>query len=472
MLHHSGSIGWSPVHAAQCEGGGEDINVLTAEGSCRCAVPQRNLDGARTGNRHRVAQKVDAHPRRHEDGHTAGTREQIKGLKNQGRRPLHAMRHDNASLPAALCAASKAVRVAIILSGNFRTFSDPRVYMSIRHNLIDALGNAVVFIHGKLRNEVKPAEMGGPTKPREEKRSYIEQLGAIEVATRYLAQHGSAVEVVVQVANETAWSVVNVRCGWLHYLDGSSRSRPLIWAYSGQMHSASEAFRILEMYEQTHNVTFDWVAKARLDGVWMRSVAPYCAYERGTVYTAHPAPIDWFMLMPRVVAAAAMRGVWERYSTCSGMSMAMHIADCCGGGPTGAVMGAVMESRAPLVGFPYPERFLRHGPRVKAPEGSRTLGNLFAVVVMSDAPEPTDGDRCTHEFLYAGAQPYFATEANCREILDPEDTRYFTSNSRRRAFAEWIGVDAVGNGIAEPEESHSLSADWPRLGVQTNQFLI
>ena len=40
--------------------------------------------------------------------------------------------------------------IAFLLSGNLRSFADPRVYRSVRHHLIDGLGgNSTVFIHGK-----------------------------------------------------------------------------------------------------------------------------------------------------------------------------------------------------------------------------------------------------------------------------------------------------------------------------------
>ena len=59
------------------------------------------------------------------------------------------------SFQQAACAADgPSPLFALLLVGNFRTFYDPRVYKSIRTNLIDALGaRSVVFIYGKLDSE-------------------------------------------------------------------------------------------------------------------------------------------------------------------------------------------------------------------------------------------------------------------------------------------------------------------------------
>ena len=63
-----------------------------------------------------------------------------------------------------LCAATKPHNpwIALLLAGNFRTFSDPRVYKTIRANLVDALGAQVVtFIYGKLQGEHKTEGLKG-----------------------------------------------------------------------------------------------------------------------------------------------------------------------------------------------------------------------------------------------------------------------------------------------------------------------
>ena len=52
------------------------------------------------------------------------------------------------------CAGLARPKIAFLLSGNIRSFTDVRVYKSIRHHLVDGLGgNATLFIHGKRASE-------------------------------------------------------------------------------------------------------------------------------------------------------------------------------------------------------------------------------------------------------------------------------------------------------------------------------
>lgn len=82
-------------------------------------------------------------------------------LSLSGPSPSECVPSSNVSHSDELCSSASAPDrkpwIAVVLCGNFRTFSDPRVYKSIRANLVDALGgNVVTFIYGKLDIEYKP----------------------------------------------------------------------------------------------------------------------------------------------------------------------------------------------------------------------------------------------------------------------------------------------------------------------------
>ena len=363
------------------------------------------------------------------------------------------------ALSSELCAATRPrPLIAVLICGNFRTFGDPRVYKSIRHNLVEALGgDIVVFVWGRMDSahkafeplaKVKHTARGEPAMY-----TYAQHLERIRTAAAYIAKGsgtggGQDVEVHLQLANSTDTAgLVNERCTWLDALKYSSNQahRPLVgqlgatpssavardrwlssWRatrlqYVGQMSTHHEVFRMMEGYERLRGVRFDRVAKARPDGVWLRAVAPYCAYLPAAVYSVSKQPADWFFLGPRDVVADAMRGVWERYRVCVGESFTPYVAACCGGGPTGAIMGAFARSNAAIIGPTYPVKMAGGAPRKKPPSpGSREAGHLFDVLVMRDV---TDNAWCKDFFLYSGELQMLPSEQICREMLEPEEIR-------------------------------------------------
>ncbi len=204
--------------------------------------------------------------------------------------------------------------IAIILCCNFRTFGDPRVYKTIRHGLIDSLGsNVTTFVYGKLEHSHKPTSSFGPEVPTsdEEVASEKQRVGR---SLEYLRANGRALEVHME---PRAASSIEPACPmW------NSTTMPWIRkAYSGQMHSHYHAFRLVEAYEVRHGVSFEWIVRARLDALWLHPVAPWCTYRPGTAYTAWPAPVDWFLMLPRSVASKVMLRPYQHYRQCGQTGM-------------------------------------------------------------------------------------------------------------------------------------------------------
>lgn len=195
-------------------------------------------------------------------------------------------------------------------------------------------------------------------------------------------------------------------------------------SYVGQLHSIHSAFSMVEKYEAKYGIHFKWVAKARLDAIWLRGVAPWCTYRTGTAYVISPAPADWLMLLPRIVAQAVMVNPFNAYLECDRVKDAAPMksasANCCGGGPTALMMGQIMRVRAPLVGPQYTGS--KWDP---APEGSFVQPMMWqTLVIRTSMPIHDDVEHwCRQEFTYGKANPYFPSVNDCLQMLAAPEVR-------------------------------------------------
>jgi hypothetical protein len=314
-----------------------------------------------------------------------------------------------------LCAATPQKRpwIAVMLCGNFRTFSDPRVHKTIRSKLTDALGaNVVTFIYGKVDGEHKPNGLRGDV-VRSSAAALAREVQLVSAAIDYL-KAGSR-RVVYRVENHTRREDLHPKCPIY-----DNQNKETIWktnSYVGQLQSNHVAFKMVEAYETEHGVRFEWVAKARPDAMWLRSVAPWCTYRPGTAYVIAPAPADWFMLLPRAVAQDAFLHPYESSAQCakdnSAHAVLKFTANCCGGGPTAAILGEIMRSRVPLVGPEYVGS--KWGP---SPAGSFVTSHMmWHTLVMRTAAKQEGDDWCHGLFLYGQEQPQFPDSETCRHML-------------------------------------------------------
>lgn len=144
---------------------------------------------------------------------------------------------------------------AILLVGNFRTFYDPRVYKSIRANLIDALGApSVVFIHGKMDAEhVRGAKRDHPEDRVDDAGpSYSPTRRRVSEMTRaaaHLSAHGGP-EVIMEVANSShSRPLLNERCAWLSFMTDARQRAHWEEGYSGQLQAHALGYGMMAAHE-------------------------------------------------------------------------------------------------------------------------------------------------------------------------------------------------------------------------------
>ena len=362
------------------------------------------------------------------------------------------------SFSGALCAsAGKPPTFALLVVGALRTFHDPRVFTSIRSNVIDALGApSVVFIYGKLDSGVAMTTLRSRFKvhtrqglPPEER------LRRLHAAAAYLSRSGGA-EVVVKFVNQSdlAESPVNLRCPSFNYSNtpiAGHLAAVMQANCAGSLQSHAAGYAEMVAYERDKGVKFDWVAKLRPDGMWLSSVRPWCTYNPHAGYLIFPQPTDWFFMVPRRAAHTMLVEPWTRYRKCTRKEdMAELEAPCCGGSsPNSVVVGAMHLTRLPTIGFlidlgrSSPARGGEHvWPRpwsdVRYPvAGSALVPWIFNMVVLR---EGTSNDFCNGKLLMPNAvdghpqRPwylekrltedwgwsYFYSMSNCQRLLDRE----------------------------------------------------
>lgn len=341
--------------------------------------------------------------------------------------------HTHVALADDLCAPSPKPRIALMACGNMRTFGDPRVYKSLRHNVVDALGgNTSVFVWMRLGDDAYKVNEEEHARPGYQRLDYVHSLEKVRTAVSYIAKHGRNVEVIFEYVNGTSDDIFNDNCSIFDSLKTHKQAwlRKLFPSYIGQMHTHYMAFQMVEAYELQQGMKFDYVIKTRTDIVFLRSVMPFCAYLPNAVYTGRDSPSDWILLMPRAVAHEAMRAVWDRYRSCDDGTKFLKdsMADCCGGGPTGLVVGAVMRMRAPMVGPAYPKR-MHQGPAINPPAGSVFLKHdAFHMAIMRDA---TENFFCKGVYLYSNTMEFFPNADACRRVLEPDFVRFQNATDQR-----------------------------------------
>ena len=274
------------------------------------------------------------------------------------------------------CAAERVTipRVSACIVGNARTFGDPRVHESIRHNLLGAMGaDFTVFAYLKLTDDIAP---GVPLKtPNRHGESLTTNITMVQEALDTL---GNTFRVVVKLETARVPPTPNERCKWLRQ-DISTwpvhRER-----YIGQLESNQQCLDMVRSHEKRHGMSFTHVLKTRPDAAWPQSAPPWCTLLPHAIYVAHPMPHDWFMLMPRK-AADAMLGLHSEYQACKGDTLDRKPLACCGGGVTSLMMRAARDSGLPTMGPPPYPGF--------AP-GSTATPFLFAPLVFRAAYSPDE----------------------------------------------------------------------------------
>lgn len=312
---------------------------------------------------------------------------------------------------------------ALLLGGNARSFIDPRVYSSIKHNLMGGYGGQIV-----LFAFIKPdPETNKPTQ------NHLFALPTdlptrVEHALNFIAKD-TPTKNITRAVNASVY--FNPKCEWPAKQDDS-----IALAYSGQLYSNFLLYQMMSDFEKERNTTFDTVIRTRPDMLWLHSVRPWCTYDHEAAYLSHRQPQDWFFMIPRRIAKEVLSVPYEAYSTCDVENTSTHSRahpmleysmDCCGGGPTAMIYAAVIRSNLRVIGPPWPREGTRIGLKEyvqPSVEGSMEFREMFPCMVVRNE-EPTEWCKVKYgHYLYRGGPGvapwmFFPSEAVCQKSLDP-----------------------------------------------------
>ena len=238
------------------------------------------------------------------------------------------------------CAGKSVVlpQYAACVAGNARTFTDPRNYESLKHNLLDALGaNTTVFLYLKLKDDLKPKEFVGYT-PSHAGTDNHTVHSRLRDAIHALKQ---SYKVVVKLEHATVPVRLNGACNWM-------RGNPTALANVGQLQTNEMCYSMITEYEEKHQVAFTHVLKTRPDLAWPTAAHPWCMLVQEAAYASSPMPADWFLLVPRAVATSMLK-LHSRYQACGGATQLPNFP-CCGDGITALLMGALRSANVPVIG--------------------------------------------------------------------------------------------------------------------------
>lgn len=225
-------------------------------------------------------------------------------------------------------------RVAHCIVGSARTLWHPHAYKSIQDNFISALGgNYNTFMYLKLEDSkgILPAlKVGHGHRP-----IYNAHLEQLHDAIAYL----NPTKLIV--APEKPINVYSKReagCSLVGYSDVA------VAGLVGQIDALRDCFRLVEEFEATEGMRFDWVTRIRPDTAIVRPVVPLCTLNSRYFYLSSQAFIDHVGIFGRDLASAFFTFSDGFYNQCP-----RGVLDWRKSGGVTDIQAAILE-RPPLLG--------------------------------------------------------------------------------------------------------------------------
>ena len=208
------------------------------------------------------------------------------------------------------CAAVKGDRVAHMITGNARTLYDPRAYHTLQTNFIEAFGGRYnTFLYLKLSDDVLANV----------KKRYSSSISEDKLADALKVL--APTDYVITAQNK---NVRNPNCSLVGF-------RPDLIRLVAQLHTLRECFRLVQKFEESNRMKFDWITRLRPDTVIAYPIKPYCFFDRQYTYLPATPPIqrdlskfedvhyyiDHAAILPRVQAPGLVQA-FDEYAKCRG----------------------------------------------------------------------------------------------------------------------------------------------------------
>jgi hypothetical protein len=283
-------------------------------------------------------------------------------------------------------------RVAHCIVGSARTLWHPHAYKSIQDNFISALGgNYNTFMYIKLEDskELFPAlKVGHGHRP-----IYNAHLEQLDDAIAFL----NPTKLII--APEKPINVYSKReagCSLVGYSDLA------VAGLVGQIDTLRDCFRLVEEFESTEGMRFDWVTRIRPDTAIVRPVVPLCTLNSRYFYLSSQAFIDHVGIFGRDSATAFFTFIDGFYSQCP-----RGVLDWKTSGGITDIQAAMFE-RPPLLGnrmkTPIPVVIIRAETNAMA-DKCRIFTKQAPSVFGKEGPQAQA--RCMHETQIGPVAPAF-----------------------------------------------------------------
>ena len=199
--------------------------------------------------------------------------------------------------------------VAFCLTGALRSFAEPRIYGSIKENLIDSFSNrGRVFVVSSFDCRIGTDTVLG------------KDAQTAKCAAEYTTQE---VDKALAYIGAEAFELMPNRAPTPVVCPAAAdvERHPSFWY---QQTKTQRCFEHVQRYEQEHNICFDWVVRARPDDVWKTPTPPATVLPRDVITTGgvweflvrladwqnnFTAIEDHFMAVPRMYAGVAFSAV-------------------------------------------------------------------------------------------------------------------------------------------------------------------
>ena len=198
----------------------------------------------------------------------------------------------------AVCEADARPKVAFCFAGAARTLVQPRIYRSVRSNLIEAFGgDAVIFAAIKL-----PDHIGDRTS----RIATSDQRTRVELALSHIGAKGR--RVILTNESRLPGSQEPQSCA----KQPRPSERALFDSMVAQLNNRAACHSLIVGWEVRHQSQFQFVIYARPDMVWPVAMRPYCFWDRSKLLRKR----DYVYMLPRIEATKLLQEVPSDFFLC------------------------------------------------------------------------------------------------------------------------------------------------------------
>lgn len=299
-----------------------------------------------------------------------------------------------------LCSGAPAQSVAVCIAGAARTLTTPLLQVSIRDNLVRAIGGAVTVLAAVKLEDTRGNKDAGPMDA--EKDPVTSALSFIAGGSQ---EHTSRLSEGAELSGDSDAPTCY----------GSPRWETNFLSLIGQLNGRKACGEMLEAEEARRGSRFDWVVLTRPDLAWWSSVRPVCLWNASVTTSAR----DWAYIGPRALAQRWLIDLPAKFFNCSDPDIQKTFSTKRNASTGDGFFDAMAEDVTMALGGPFEESTGLEFP-VALTRGNDT-GQPHDTCACGLASEPLVGTGGCNPFTDTckrGCTPSRAEEERCLALTD------------------------------------------------------